>query len=231
MLLEELEIKPFINIRKLESKLSLDKRYVCIRKLQNSRKISGVFLSEKSFFFSISDAELTEIRDTLKRRGQIDIPPLKDRWSIDEKTLLPFLIHLEKGLIGNDRFYSLAYFSGEIKTRLKNVEEFDLEDLQKNYGIDIDTILELVKKMINEKELTGVIYDSTKYVSFKQFEETVSEFIEDNFEDSQEMTFEFISSKLKVSEKDAERFLVKYVDKNPHKLVVYPLEKKIRFKE
>ena len=54
--------------------------------------------------------------------------------------------------------------------------------------------------------------------------------LKDNFEDSMEMAFEFISSKLKVSEKDVERFLVNYVDKNPHKLVVYPLEKKIRFR-
>ncbi|MHA1198893.1 MAG: hypothetical protein ACTSQF_06025 [Candidatus Heimdallarchaeaceae archaeon] len=230
-LLEELESKNFINIRKLDSNLSLEKRYICIRKLQTSGKISGVFLSEKSFFFSISDDDLGEIKDSLKKKGQIDLSQLKDRWSVTEKTLVPFLMHLEKGLIGNNTFYSLAFFTANtLASLLRNVESYSLEDIQKTYGIGIDSILHLIEKMIGEKELNGVLHDQTTYIGFEQFEETVSEFIEDNLEDSLEMTFEFISAKLKVSEKDVERFFVRYVDRNPHKLVIYPLEKKIRFK-
>lgn len=230
LLLEELEINNFINIRKLESKLSLDKRYVCIRKLQNSRKISGVFLSEKSFFYSISDEELSEIRDTLKKRGQLALTPLKNRWSITEKNLSPFLMHLEKGLQGNDRFYSLTFLRSEIRSQLQNVETYNLKELVKAYGLEYDDIVELIEKMIGEEELSGVLQNQTLYVDSDKFEIMLSEFLDDNFEDSSEMDFISISSKLEVSEKETERFLVKYVEKNPHKLVIYPLEKKIRFK-
>ena len=108
--------------------------------------------------------------------------------------------------------------------------EYNLEDLHKTYGIETEDILRLVEEMIVEKELTGVIKSQSVYVSSQQFEETISDFIEDNIEDSLEMTFKHISDKLDVSEKDIERFLVKYVDNNPQKLVVYPLEKKILFK-
>lgn len=229
-LLEELEIKNFINIRKLDSQLSLEKRYVCIRKLQNSGKISGVFLSDKSFFFSISNEELSEIRNSLKKQGQVELSPLKDRWSINEKTLIPFLMHLENGLIGNDKFYSFTFLQREFINVLKNVEEYNLEELQKTYGFELEDILNLVGKIVDEKELDGVVQKKYLYTGFKQFEEIVSEFIEDNFEDSLEMTFDFISDKLEISEKDAERFLVNYVENNPHKLIVYPLEKKIKFK-
>jgi len=230
LLLEELETSSFINIRKLDSRLSLDKRYICIRKLQSSKKISGVFLSDKSFFFSIPDEELTEIRETLKKRGQLVLTPFKDRWLITEKILSPFLMHLEKGLLGHDKFYTLTFLKSEILSQLKNVETYNLEDLVKSYGVEKENIMELVEKMIGEKELFGVLQNQHLYVDSSKFEEELSEFLEDNFEDSLEMDFNLISNKLKVSEKDIERFLVNYVEKNPHKLVIYPLEKKIRFK-
>lgn len=231
LLLEELKIKNFINIRKLDSKLNLEKRYISIRKLQTSGKISGVFLPEKSFFFSLSEEELSEIRESLKKTGYIELSKLKDRWSITEKILVPFLLHLERGLLGNNKFYSLVFLRSELISLLQNSDEYNLEELSKSYGIEMEDILGLVQEMIDEKEISGVILNQTLYLGFKQFEEIVSEFIEDIFEDSMEIPFASISTKLKVSEKDIERFLVNYVDKNPNKLVVYPLEKKIRFKD
>jgi hypothetical protein len=230
MLLEELEVKDFLNIRKLDSELTLDKRYFCVKKLQNSRKISGVFLSEKSFFFSIKDEDLSKIRDNLKKRGQLKLQPLKDRWSITEKNLIPFLMHLEKGLIGNDSFYSSTFLRSEIRSLLSNVDTYSLKEIHTKYGVEPNEILKLVEKMIDEKELTGVLQDQELYIGFRQFEETISEFLEDNIDDSLEMTFDFISNKLKVSAADVERFLVSFVEKNPHKLIVYPLEKKIQYK-
>ncbi len=230
-LLEELSIKNFINIRKFDSQLGLEKRYSNVRKLQTSGKISGVFLPEKSFFYSISEGELSEIRDNLKRKGHLELSPLRNRWSITEKTLMPFLNHLEKGLIGNDKFYSIAFFSANVlASLLKNTDEYNLEDIVKTYGFEIGDISQLIEEMIEEKEIDGVIHNQIYYISNKQFEETVSEFIEDNLGESLEMTFEFIATKLKVKEKDIERFLVNYVDNNPHKVVIYPLEKKLRFK-
>ena len=230
LLLEELETKNFINIRKLESDLNLERRYVCIRKLQTSGQISGVFIPEKSFFYSITNDELNDVRDSLKKKGQIDLSYLKDRWSITEKKLIPFLMHLEKGLIGNNKFYSLTYFSAELVSRLRNLPTVELEDLQKTYGVELEDILLLIEEMINRKEIDGVLYNQTTYLGYDQFEEMVTEFVEDNLEDSVEMAFGYLSSKLKVSEEDVERFFVKYVDKYPHKLVIYPLEKKIRFR-
>jgi hypothetical protein len=229
-LLEELEVKNFINIRKLDSDLDLEKRYICVRKLLNSSQISGVFLPEKSFFYSIPPNELSEVRDSLKKKGWIELSSFKNRWSITEKKLIPFLMHLEKGLVGKDKFYSLAFLGTELVSQLRNVPSLEIKDLQKTYGVELEDISSLIEEMIDGKEIEGVLYNQTTYIGHDQFEEKVSEFIEDNFEDSMELTFEFISTKLKVFEKDIERFLVKYVDKNPHKLVIYPLEKKIRFR-
>ncbi|MCE7742368.1 MAG: hypothetical protein GOP50_07885 [Candidatus Heimdallarchaeota archaeon] len=230
LLLEELENKNFINIRKLESKLNLEKRYVSIRKLLTSNSISGVFLPEKSFFFSITDDDLNEIRSTLKKQGELGLTQLKNRWNITEKTLIPFLQHLDKGLIGGDKFYSINYLHNSFASLLRNVEEYDIQEIQKKYNIDVDQITHTIRELINEKEINGVIQDEIMFLGSRQFESIISEFIEENLEDSLEMTFERISEKLKVSEEDTEKFLVKYVDSNPHKLVIYPLEKKIIFK-
>ncbi len=230
IILIELESSNFINIRKLESKLNLEKRYISIRKLITLGSIEGVFIPEKSFFFSISDDNLSEIRNTLKKQGHIRLSLFKDQWSINEKTLIPFLQHLDKGLIGGNEFYSLSFIRNSLTSLLKNVEEYEIQDIQGKYNIEIEEITQIIEELISEKEIKGVIKDKTLFIGFEQFAMIISEFIEESLEDSLEMTFDAISKKLQVPEEDIEKFLVNYVDSNPNKLVIYPLEKKIRFK-
>ena len=178
LLLEELETVNFINIRKLSSNLSLEKRYVCISRLLSSKKIRGVFLPEKSYFFSISDERLTDIRNNLKQRGTLEIPSLTEIWAVNTKILTPLLQHLERGLVGGDRFYTINYLQRAMISTLSAADEYTLDKFTKKYNLEIEVLLPLVNELINEKRINGVIQDNTTFLSFETFETAVSDYIE-----------------------------------------------------
>jgi len=232
LLLNTLELENSINIRKIISDLSLEKRYVCLSKLLSSKRIKGVFLPEKSFFFAIPDDQLSDIRNKLKQQGVLEISSLKELWSVDDKTLTPLLYHLERGLIGGNKFYTINYLQKSIISNLSTTDEYALDEFTKKTNVETELLLPLVNELIEEKQINGVIKNDTTYLSFETFERVVSDFIESKLdEDILELSFEEISLELEISTKDIERFMVNYVEKNLGNLVVYPLEKKIMFKE
>jgi hypothetical protein len=230
MLLERLEETNFINIRKLESKLSLEKRYITITNLLSSKRISGVFLPEKSHFFSISEGELSEIRDSLKKQGMIEISQIKNHWAVTDKTLVPLLNHLEKGIIGDKRYYTISSLQNSVKSSLARTDEYEIKEFEKKFGIETDVFTDLITSMIEEKVIDGVLKDDSTFLSSENFENILNEYLEDKIDINKELSFDEMSSEIGVSSSSIERFLVKYVDKNPNSLVLYPLEKKIIFK-
>ncbi len=230
MLFEKLETTNFINIRKMESKLSLEKRYVTITSLLSNKKLSGVFLPEKSHFFTISEGELSEIRDSLKKQGMIEISIIKNHWAVTDKTLVPLLNHLEKGIIGDKRYYTTTFLQNTIKSSLARTDEYEIKEFEKKFGIEVEVFNQLITNMIEEQEINGILKNNSIYLSSETFENGLFEFLEDKLDSDNELTFDEISSELGVPSSNIERFLVSYVDKNPGSLVIYPLEKKIIFK-
>ena len=229
-LLEELKTTNFINIRKIQSNLSLEKRYVAISDLLSNRKMTGVFLPEKSHFFSILDEELSEIRNSLKKQGMVEISLIKNRWTVTEKTLLPLLNHLEKGIIGDKKYFTITYLQNAINSSLTNVPEYEIQKFETKFGIEVDTFAQIIINMIENEILKGVLRHNLVFLSSETFENIVTEFLEDKFDSKQELSFDEISSELEVPSTNIEPFLVSYVNKNPGSLVIYPLEKKIIFK-
>ncbi len=230
MLLEKLETTNFVNIRKVQTKISLEKRYVAITNLLSNKKLTGVFLPEKSHFFSISDAELSEIRETLKKQGIIEISIVKSHWAVTDKTLVPLLNHLEKGIIGEKRYFTITYLQNAIKSSLTDTAEYEIQELEKKHGIEMDVFVQLISNMIEEQLLDGVVKDKSIFLSSETFGNIMIEFLEDKLDSDMELSFDEISFELGVPSSNIERFLVSYVDKNPGSLVIYPLEKKIIFK-
>ncbi len=84
--------------------------------------------------------------------------------------------------------------------------------------------------MIDEDDLKGVIQDKSNYLGLEKFETLFAEYLDEKIDDVPELNFSEISNDLSVSESDVEKHLMHIVEKDPGLFVLYPLEKRIRFK-
>lgn len=230
-LIEELENKNFLNLMRIQSKLSPEQRYKVTNKLLSSRKISGIVLTKKNlYFYSMEDEILSNLRNRLKNTGLINLDPLKKHWKIKDKILDLFLQHLERGVMSEDTYYSLKYLQDYIQSAFQNKEEYNIQEICKKLKIEFDFILSLIHQMVDDAILDGVVKDQQLFLKRENFEIMLSEYVEEKSEELNEINFEGISNDLGISIKTTENFLVRMVEKNPGKYVVYPLESKIVFK-
>jgi hypothetical protein len=230
-LVEELKNNDFINIRKITSKLSIQQRYKITSKLISSRTISGILLPETTYFLSIQEEDLTDIKNQLKSRGSIDFASLKQKWKIKTKYLEQLLLHFEKGILTPKTYYTLTYLHETILSTLNREEEYEIKKFREKLGIELDDLIKIILASIDEELLLGVLQNDEMFLSATKFEEIVSEYIEEKYDIVHELEFNEISSDLKVSQNHIEKYLVDIVEKNPGMFVVYPLEKKILFKK
>ena len=166
----------------------------------------------------------------MKKQGIIEISIVKSHWAVTDKTLVPLLNHLEKGIIGEKRYFTITYLQNAIKSSLTDTAEYEIQELEKKHGIEMDVFVQLISNMIEEQLLDGVVKDKSIFLSSETFGNIMIEFLEDKLDSDMELSFDEISFELGVPSSNIERFLVSYVDKNPGSLVIYPLEKKIIFK-
>lgn len=231
MLTEELENKDFINIRKLSSKLSVQQRYKITNKLISNGSISGILLPETTFFFSIQNEELTEIKDQLKRKGSIDSSNLKEKWGIKNKYLELLLMHFEKGILTPKSYYTIKYLHKHISSTLNEEEEYEIKLFNEKLSVELDDLIKIVLDLIEEGLLLGVLQNSEIFLSATKFEDLITEYVEEKYNLVDEVEFNEISIDLKVSQDFIEKYLVNIVEKTPGIYAVYPLEKKIKFKK
>jgi len=230
-LVEELENSDFINLRKVNSKLSIQQRYRITNKLISNRDISGILLPETPYLFSIQEEDLVNIRSQLKERGSIDIAPLKQKWEIKIQYIELLLLHFEKGILTPKTYYTMSYLRETILSTLKKEEDYNIKLFNEKLGVEVDDLIEIILSSIDEGLLLGVVQNEEMFVSNMKFEEMISEYIEEKFDLANELEFDEISLDLKVSQNYIEKYLVSIVEKNPGVFVVYPLEKKIAFKK
>ncbi len=230
-LIEELENKNFLNLMRIQSKLSPEQRYKVTNKLLSSRKISGIVLTKKNlYFFSMEDEALGDLKNRLKNTGLVNLDPLKKHWKIKDKILDLFLQHLERGVMSEEAYYSLKYLQNYILSTLQNKEEYEIQEISRKLKIELDLLLSLIHQMVDDAILGGVVKDQQLFLSRENFEIMLTEYVEEKSEELDEINFDSISKDLGVSIKTTESFLVSMVEKNPGKYVVYPLENKIVFK-
>jgi hypothetical protein len=231
MLIEELEIKNFINIRKLSSKLSVQQRYKITNKLISNSTISGILLPETTFFFSIQNEELSEIKDQLKRKGSIDLSSLREKWKIKEKYLELLFMHFERGILTAKNYYTIKYLNEYILSTLNSEEEYEIKLFNEKLSVEQADLTQIIIDLIEEGMLLGVLQNDELFLSAAKFEEVITEHIEEKYELTDELEFNEISLDLNVSQDYIEQYLVDIVEKTPGIYTVYPLEKKIRFKK
>ncbi len=229
-LIEELESKNYVNIRKITSKLSLQRRYDIVNHLISIGKLHGILLHERLLFLSITKDKLSAIKNDLKNNGRIEISVLKGIWKVKDEIIINILNHFEKGIEGKKTYYTLTHISNILTSNLSNIDEYNLNLTSENLEIDLNLLLRIVQEMINEGELAGVIKNQTIFLSFENFESIISDYIDEKMDDAFELSFNEISRDLFVQETDIEKFLMYLVEKNPGKFAVYPLEEKIQFK-
>lgn len=231
MLIEELENKDFINIRKLSSKLSIQQRYKITNKLISNGSISGILLPETTFFFSIQNEELTAIKDQLKRKGSIDSSTLKEKWGVKNKYLEPLLMHFEKGILTPKTYYTIRYLHEHIISTLNKEDEYEIKLFNEKLSVELDDLIKIVLGLIEEGLLLGVLQNNELFLSATKFEDLITEYVEEKYDLADEVEFNEISIDLKVSQDSIEKYLVNIVEKTPGIYAVYPLEKKIKFKK
>ncbi len=227
---EALESKNFVNLKKISSKLSLQQRYNIINKLQSSKELHGVLLVERMLFLSIDEANLTDLKDKIKNIGTIELPELKERWKLKDNILDNLLQHIEKGVMGEEAFYTYRYLQHHFVASLTKSDEHDLIQMSSKLGLDPSIILPFVQKMIAEETVSGVIKQQQFFVDSESFETSFSEYLEEIEENTIEKEFSEVAIELGVSSSVVEKYLVKYVERVPGRFVVYPLEKKVRIK-
>jgi hypothetical protein len=230
-LIEELENKDFLNIRKISSKLSIQQRYKITNKLISIGTISGILLPETTFLFAIQNEELLEIKDQLKRKGSIDLPPLKEKWRIKDKYLELLLIHFEKGILTPKTYYTTKFLHEHILSTLNKEEECEINLFNEKLNIELDDIIKIIQHLIEEELILGVLQNNEIFLSSTKFEDLLTEYIEEKYDLVEEVEFSEISLDLRISVESIEKYLVDIVEKTPGIYVVYPLEKKIAFKK
>ncbi len=227
---EELENKNFVNLKKISSKLSLQQRYKVANKLQSSKELHGVLLSERMLFLSIDENNLNDLKDKIKNIGTIKILELKKRWKLKDNILENLLQHIENGIIGENTYYTHKYLQHHFIANLTKSDEHDLKQMSSKLGLESSITLPFVQKMIAEGTVSGVIKQQQFFVDSESFETTFSDYLEEMSDDTLEKEFSEVARELGVSSSVVEKCLVKYVERTPGRLVIYPLEKKVRIK-
>jgi hypothetical protein len=231
LLNSELETKNFLNLRKLDAKISIQQRYRIINRLLSSGKLQGILLAEKLHFFSIENESLSEIRTKIKTRGTIKLSLLKDRWKVKNKVLEPLLQQIERGIVTEESYYTIQYLQDHIISVLSNEQEYELKTFSEKLNLDIVHVNTIIQNLINEKLLDGVIKNQEIFLNAETFEEIIQDYIEDQEAEIGDIQFDEISKELGVRAEDIEKYLLLLVDKIPGMFIVYPLEKKIIIKK
>ena len=227
---EKLEDKNFVNLKKISSKLSLQQRYKVVNKLQSSKELHGILLSERMLFLSIDENSLNDLKDKIKNIGTIKLLELKKRWKLKDSILDNLLQHIEKGIMGEKAFYTHKYLQHHFITNLTKSDEHDLKQMSSKLGLELPIILPFVQKMIAEESVSGVIKQQQFFIDSESFEASFSEYLEEISESILEKEFNEVALELGVSSSVVEKYLVKYVERSPGRFVIYPLEKKVRIK-
>ena len=230
LLTEELEIKNYVNIRKISSKLSIQRRYDIVNSNISKGKLQGVLLPERLLFLSIEKDKLSKIKNDLKTSGKMDISILKDLWKVKTDILIGLLNHFERGIEGEQTFYTMTYIYNILSSSLSDIKEYNITKISENLGIELELLLPIVQQMIDEDEIKGIIQDNTTYLDFEMFESLLSDYLEEKIDDVPELSYNEITNDLSVSESDVEKYLMHLIEKNPGLFILYPLEKRIKFK-
>lgn len=230
LLTEELENKNYVNIRKISSKLNIQRRYDLVNNYIAKGKLQGVLLPERLLFLSIEKEKLSQIKDDLKTNGKLEISVLKELWKVKTDIIIGLLNHFERGIDGKKTFYTLTYLHNILSSSLSNAEEYNINTTSENLEIELELLLPIVQQMIDEDELKGVIQDNTTYLGFEMFESLFSDYLDEKIGDVLEISFNEISNDLSVLESNVEKYLMYLVERNPGLFVIYPLEKRIKFK-
>lgn len=229
-LFTELENKHFVNLKKIPSKLSINQRYKVINKLQSSKELHGVLITDRMLFLSIDENSLEELRNKIKNIGTIKITELKERWKLKDNILESLLQHFEKGMFGEKAYYTMKYIQNYFTTSLVKGDEHDLVKMSVQLGLESSITLPYVQNMIDENTISGVIKNQQFFVDTESFEISFSEYLEEISDNILEKEFTELSLDLGVSTSVIEQYLVKHVERTPGRFVVYPLEKKVRIK-
>ena len=227
---EVLENKNFVNLKKISSKLSLQQRYKVINKLQSSKELHGVLLSERMLFLSIDENNLNDLKDKVKDIGTVKILELKKRWKLKDNILENLLQHIEKGIMGESAYYTHKYLQHHFIINLTKSDEHDLKQMSSKLGLESSITLPFVQKMITEGAVSGVIKQQQFFVDSESFETTFFDYLEEISDDILEKEFNEVARELGVSSSVVEKYFVKYVERTPGRFVIYPLEKKVRIK-
>ncbi|MHA1302597.1 MAG: hypothetical protein ACTSQE_12950 [Candidatus Heimdallarchaeaceae archaeon] len=227
---EQIEEQRYVNLRKIDTKLSLNQRVEILQRLKSKGDVTGIYLPSKFYFFSISDAQLGQLKHKLNNEGKLEINSLKKIWAVKNTLILEILRRFGAGFLGKTHYYSTTYLSNSIQQELQKNEEYDLEKIVEMFDLKLKDVQTIVNKLISDHNLDGVIQNDTKYLSKEVYEEVISEYIEESRNKNIELEFDKIAEELKLPIVVVERYLLQYAKKNPNQVVVYPIEKKIQFK-
>lgn len=229
---EEVELKKFVDLKSIPSKISKRKRLLIVDDFISSNKVEGVLIVKYMHFLSIKNSEYSRLKNTLKSAGTLELSIFQKKWLVKNKIINSFLQPIGKGVMGSQDYFTDQYLKNKIITALRNVEEeYNLGELSDDMQLSLIQIVANVRKLINENSITGVVKDNSIYMSTASFEELFLKHIEEQNNTVTELSFSDIANALGVLDENIENYIMKHVKEYPNLIVVYPLEKKIVIKK
>ena len=223
----------YVILDQINTKLSLEERYEIIESLIKSSKLDGFIIKGKHIYFlSIPNNLVKQIRESLKSTGRISLQELNEKLQFKGFLFNAALQRIEKGYVGKRYYYSRDYIRKYISDKLNKVKDtFEIRKISEEVEIEEETIISIIMKLIEHKELSGLIRNEKEYITTEYFEKLLTEQLDELFEKLDEISFKELSQRLGVKEEELEPFLVKILEANPLKYTLYPLEKRLCFKK
>ncbi|MHA1685397.1 MAG: hypothetical protein ACTSYD_03190 [Candidatus Heimdallarchaeaceae archaeon] len=231
MVIEQLESKHFIDLKKIPSKLSLQKRYEVLVKMIEKNELTGRFIPNTNYFLNIDNNLIERYRKNLKTRGYLALNDINKSLDLPPKILDRFMQQLEKGYLTNAYFYTELFLKRRITEILKDKTTYDIKLIAKSLKIEVSLVDHILQLLLKEGELYGIIQDETTYLSSDAFTEQLESLIKDLVGSGEELSFEDIADRLRVDKTEVDSYLVKYANEHPYDCTLYPLERKILFKK
>ncbi|MHA1299253.1 MAG: hypothetical protein ACTSO9_07460 [Candidatus Helarchaeota archaeon] len=163
---------------------------IWIENLKSWNKIRGNFTEDQEYFIP-QDIITKEISNFINNSGRVQVSEIQKRLGIkDLATLKTNLRILEKNRVIKGFFVSdeSEYATEdrlleEIKTFIdsKKQDIIEIADIQKEIGLDQRNTAALIRKLIRENKISGLISaDSSKFFTYGLLNKTIMNYIENN---------------------------------------------------
>ncbi len=231
--IEKLGNTNFIDFKKFQTKLTINEKLNVIKDMLNEKQITGVFVREKLLFFSLNENDLEKIKEELKSNGKVNTELYNHNWNVSHKIISNFYNFIALGYFDLNKkyYYSHSALKSQILDELEVAEEFNIKAFSKKHDTENAIIIDIVKELIQNKEIQGVIVNKETFLELDKVESLLRDYLDKKAQEESELTFSQIAKDIGIDERDLQAVVIKIINSYPTEYTLYPIEERIVFKK